>query len=237
MKGPGGIYRSNGHRGIEFRALRPRLAPDDRPQMSGEKCEISELVVAKRALRKTSAASRDHLSVGYRADAAAQIAAIGLGFAATRPGLVVSAYSAMGSEIDPASLVERLAAAGFRTCLPVIRPLGQPLTFRGWRPGEPLVARTWGIREPADEAPEVDPDILLIPLLAFDRHGMRLGYGGGYYDRTLSRLRSLKPITTIGLAFREQEMPEVPCGPNDQRLDWVLTGDGPIKTGATHTTG
>ncbi len=197
--------------------------------MTGEKFEIPELVAAKRALRKICAAHRDHLAPGYRTAAAVQIAAIGMGFAATQPSLVVSAYSAMGSEIDPAPLVERLAATGFRTCLPVIQPMGNPLKFRAWQPGAPLVARTWGIREPADDAPEVDPDILLVPLLAFERRGIRLGYGGGYYDRTLQRLRSLKSITAIGLAYADQELPEVPSGPLDQPLDWIFTNTHPIK--------
>ncbi len=192
---------------------------------------IAELDAAKRARRKTCAAARDGLAPADRATAASRIAGIGLGFAATTPGSVVSTYAAIGSEIDPAPLVERLAAAGYRTCLPVIQPLGNPLRFRAWQPGEPLVARTWGIREPADDAPEVEPDILLVPLLAFDRRGMRLGYGGGYYDRTLERLRALEPVLAIGLAFAGQELPEVPCGPHDQPLDWVLTDAGPVRFG------
>ena len=84
----------------------------------------------------------------------------------------------------------------------------------------------WGIREPAPDAAIVDPDILLVPLLAFDAAGWRLGYGGGYYDRTLQRLRALKPVTAIGLAFDEQRVPAVPHGPFDQRLDWIVTGSG-----------
>ena len=119
---------------------------------------------------------------------------------------------------------------GFRTCLPVVTPLGNPLTFRAWAPGQPLVARTWGIREPADDAAEIEPDVLLIPLLAFDRRGVRLGYGGGYYDRTLETLRARKRVTAIGLGFAEQEVAQAPCGRHDQRLDWVLLPDGPLKT-------
>lgn len=190
---------------------------------------IAELDAAKRDLRKICAAARDRLSTDDRATAAVRIGGIGLGFAAAPSRSVVSAYAAMGSELDPAPLVERLAAAGYRTCLPVIQPLGNPLRFRAWQPGEPLVARTWGIREPADDAPEVEPDVLLVPLLAFDRRGMRLGYGGGYYDRTLERLRTLKPILAVGLAFAGQELPQVPCGPHDQPLDWILTDGGPIR--------
>lgn len=201
--------------------------------MTDPSFEIAELDAAKRALRKTCAERREQLSPAYRMAAAAHIANIGLDFAKPLKNISVSAYSAMGPEIDPAPLVERLAASGFSTCLPVIQPKGSPLKFRAWQPGERLVARTWGIREPADDAPEVDPDILLVPLLAFDRRGMRLGYGGGYYDRTLERLRALKPITAVGLAYREQEISVVPSGPHDQPLDWVLTDEGPLRTGSS----
>ena len=124
-------------------------------------------------------------------------------------------------------LLARLARAGYRTCLPVLTPKGHPLVFRAWAAGEPLVPRMWGIREPAPTADVVEPDVLLVPLLAFDANGWRLGYGGGYYDRTLARLRVAKTIVAIGLAFDEQELAAVPHGPFDQPLDWVLTPSGP----------
>ena len=194
--------------------------------MAGASGDIDE---RKRALRKTCSAARDAIAPDERAAAALDIAEIGLGFAAAKPGSVVSAYSAMGSEIDPRLLVERLARDGFRAALPVVTPLGNPLVFRAWSPGERLVARTWGILEPAEDAPVVEPDVLLVPLLAFDRAGVRLGYGGGYYDRTLARLRAIKPVIAIGLAFAGQEMADVPFGPHDQRLDWVLSPAGASK--------
>lgn len=187
----------------------------------------AEIAAAKRALRKQWISRRDAMAAGERAAAAAAIAAHGIGFAAPGPRAAVSAYSAMGSEIDPAALLARLAGEGLETCLPVIQPLGNPLRFRAWRSGEPLVAGTWGIQEPADTAPLVEPDILLVPLLAFDRRGMRLGYGGGYYDRTLSRLRSTKTVVAVGLAFSSQEAEDLPCNSHDERLDCVLTETGP----------
>lgn len=168
-----------------------------------------------------------------RAAGADRIAETGIGFASPLRGAMISAYAAMGSEIDPAALLLRLAREGFDTCLPVVQPLGNPLVFRAWRPGEALVARKWGILEPADTAPTAEPDILLVPLLAFDRQGYRLGYGGGYYDRTLERLRAIKPVVAIGLAFGEQQVDEVPIGPFDQRLDWVLIPDGPKRFAVT----
>ena len=89
--------------------------------------------------------------------------------------------------------------------------------------GQTLNQGVWGIREPKDDAPEVDPDFLIVPLAAFDRRGNRIGYGAGYYDMTINRLRSLKPITAIGIGYAAQEVPEVPTTARDARLDLVLT--------------
>lgn len=189
-----------------------------------------ELAGIKRDLRKACEARRAAIPSERRIAAAKAVARIGLDFACATPPALVSAYCAMGEELDPSRLLERLASQGYVTALPVITPLGSPLIFRAWRPGEPLVPRKWGIREPTDQAQIVEPDVLLVPLLAFDRAGGRLGYGGGYYDRTLGRLRSLKQIVAIGLAFAEQELERVPVQTHDQPLDWVLTPDGPIST-------
>ena len=95
--------------------------------------------------------------------------------------------------------------------------------MREWVFGEPLIAGVWGIREPKPEAAVVDPDILLVPLLAFDRAGHRIGYGAGYYDLTLAQLRARKPVIAVGLAFAAQEIAAVPATPRDARLDLVLT--------------
>ena len=102
-----------------------------------------------------------------------------------------------------------------------------PLAFRAWAPGDPMAATVWGIREPEPTRPLLVPDILLVPLLAFDGDGWRLGYGGGYYDRTLRALRRIKPIVAIGLAFDSQQVDAVPHLDYDERLDWVLTPSGP----------
>jgi 5-formyltetrahydrofolate cyclo-ligase len=107
--------------------------------------------------------------------------------------------------------------------LPVVVGRGHPLLFRAWSFGAPLGAGVWGIREPLPEAPEVAPDVLIVPLAAFDRTGHRIGYGAGYYDLTLHRLREAKLIIAIGLAFAAQEIPSVPATPRDARLDLVLT--------------
>ena len=188
----------------------------------------SRIVEDKRSLRARCTASRAALPEAHRRQAAIDVAGRGLAFCSAglqRP--IVSGYAAMEPELDVFPLLERLARDGFRLCLPVITPLGSPLRFRGWSPGEPLVPRKWGIREPADTAAAVEPDILLVPLLAFDRGGWRLGYGGGYYDRTIARLHGIKPVVAVGIAYDEQEIDAVPREPHDQRLDWVLTPAGP----------
>jgi 5-formyltetrahydrofolate cyclo-ligase len=92
-----------------------------------------------------------------------------------------------------------------------------------------LVGGVWGISEPTADKPEVEPDILLVPLLAFDNAGRRLGYGGGFYDRTLHALRAKKQVTAVGLAYDEQRVDAVPHLDYDQRLDWVLTPSGPLR--------
>jgi 5-formyltetrahydrofolate cyclo-ligase len=105
----------------------------------------------------------------------------------------------------------------------VVEGRGKPLMMRTWHWGEELGSGVWGIREPKPEAAQVDPDIVLVPLLAFDRAGYRLGYGGGYYDLTIAGLRARKTITAVGIAFAAQEVARVPTTPRDARLDLVLT--------------
>ncbi len=127
------------------------------------------------------------------------------------------------SEINPLPLMKRLAEAGATLALPVVLGRGKPLVMREWKWGEPLAEGMWGLRQPRPEALEVEPDILLVPLLAFDRTGHRIGYGAGYYDMTIARLRARKTVTAIGIAFAAQEVAVVPATPRDEKLDLVLT--------------
>jgi 5-formyltetrahydrofolate cyclo-ligase len=183
----------------------------------------SSLVLAeKSALRDAALARRDALPAVERAAAAEALATRGLPLALS-PGMVVSGFSPMRSEINPVPLMRRLADGGATLALPVVQGRGHPLAFRAWSFGDPLVPGVWGIREPAAQAPTVAPDLLLVPLAAFDRRGHRLGYGGGYYDRTITALRGLKAIVAVGLAFAAQEIVRVPDMPYDARLDFVLT--------------
>jgi 5-formyltetrahydrofolate cyclo-ligase len=176
----------------------------------------------KAELRVAAQARRDALPADVRKTAAETIAARKLPLAIT-PGTIISGFMPLKSEINPLPLLQRLAEAGARLALPAIAGHGKPLFMRAWQFGAPLDRGQWGIREPKPDAPEVEPDILLVPLLAFDRAGFRLGYGAGYYDMTIHRLRAMKPVTAVGIAFAAQEVPKIPTTPGDERLDLVLT--------------
>jgi 5-formyltetrahydrofolate cyclo-ligase len=177
---------------------------------------------SKAALRLEAIALRDALPADARKAAAEAIAARKFPLAVT-PRTIISGFMPLKSEINPLPLMQKLAEAGARLALPAIAGRGKPLIMRAWEFGAPLDRGQWGIREPEPDAPEVEPDILLVPLLAFDRAGYRLGYGAGYYDMTIHRLRALKPVTAVGIAFAAQEVPRIPTTPRDERLDLVLT--------------
>ena len=165
---------------------------------------------------------RDALPAAERAKAAETIAARPFPIAIT-PGTIISGFSPLKSEINPVPLMRKLADAGAQLALPVVAGKGKPLIMRAWRFGEPLASGVWGIRQPMPDAPEVGPDILIVPLLAFDRRGHRIGYGAGYYDMTIGKLRAMKPVVAIGIAYAAQEIASVPVTPRDARLDLVLT--------------
>jgi 5-formyltetrahydrofolate cyclo-ligase len=142
------------------------------------------------------------------------------------PGAVVAGYAPIASEADPSDLMAALAGRGHSLALPCIAAADGPLVFRSWRPGEPRVLGAYDIEEPLPEAVEVRPDLILVPLLAFDREGWRLGYGGGYYDRTIAALRGHGALRTVGIAFAGQEVEALPHEGHDCRLDAVLTENG-----------
>jgi 5-formyltetrahydrofolate cyclo-ligase len=176
----------------------------------------------KAALRTAALALRDALPAAERQAAAEAIAARPFPVAIT-PGVIVSAFMPLKSEINPLPLMRKLADAGAQLALPAIDGRGLPLIMRAWKFGDPFKPGQWGIREPLPEAPQVDPDILIVPLACFDRNGHRIGYGAGYYDMTINALRAKKPVVAIGIGFAAQEVPQVPATERDERLDLVLT--------------
>jgi 5-formyltetrahydrofolate cyclo-ligase len=177
---------------------------------------------SKAELRTAALAKRDALSDTKRVAAAKAVASRGLPIEVT-PGMVVSGYSPIRGEIDPAPLMRKLAASGAQLALPAIVARGKTLAFRVWSPDDRLMMGPLGILEPSPAAAEVVPDILLVPLAAFDRAGHRIGYGAGHYDYTLAHLRKLKAVTAIGLAFAAQEIEAIPALSHDVALDYVLT--------------
>jgi 5-formyltetrahydrofolate cyclo-ligase len=183
---------------------------------------VDAVLEQKAELRREGLARRDALPAEIRKAAAEAIAARAFPLAIAS-GMIVSGFMPLKSEINPLPLMRKLADAGVRLALPVVAGRGQPLIMRSWQWGEPLVPGVWGIREPPPTAPESQPDILLVPLLAFDRNGHRIGYGAGYYDLTIAQLRAKKPIAAVGIAFAAQEIESVPRTAFDARLDLVLT--------------
>ena len=186
------------------------------------------LAQRKSDLRKTAGEARK-AAAAVRTDAGAALAAVFAQNLQLPEGAVVSGYWPMGSEIDVRPLMHRLADAGHALCLPVVAARGAPLAFRRWRPGDALVGAGFGTSEPEPSADEVEPDVFLVPLLAFDRQGRRLGYGGGFYDRTLSAARRARHVIAAGVAYAAQEVALVPAGPADELLDVVVTETGLIR--------
>jgi 5-formyltetrahydrofolate cyclo-ligase len=191
---------------------------------------MTDLVTDKRALRaaaKTArAAAAQAAREGAAPDAAARLAAR---FLAEVPlpagaGRAIGGYWPIGDEIDVLPLLAALHGRNLPLALPTVVAPGAPLVFRAWRPGDEMAPGAHGIAAPLADAPVVTPDLLIVPLLAFDSEGWRLGYGAGYYDRTLEALAAAgRPVTAVGVAFSVQEVPHVPHDGGDVRLNAVVT--------------
>jgi len=187
---------------------------------------------AKHAMRKAARVRRPQLARAAGAEAAAAAASHFLKAIKLEPGAIVSGYWPVGDEFDVRPLLERLHQAGHACALPVVVGKGKPLLFRRWEPGATLVPAALGIPVPLPEADELVPDVLLVPMLAYDDEGYRLGYGGGFYDLTLASLREATPATLgVGAAYAGQRVPEVPHDATDARLDWILTEQGAVLVG------
>ncbi len=174
----------------------------------------------KQAQRKDALATRNAIVAGEAAEKVA------LNFIQTihiRSDAIVSLYLPIGSEIRTGRLFHRLEEKGITCVLRVIKHKDAPLIFRNYSTGDPLMAGGFGTKVPLKSEAEYLPDIIVTPLLAFDEAGYRMGYGGGFYDRTLQKLRSLKPCIAVGYAFEGQKVDKVVTGRFDQKLDWIVT--------------
>jgi len=181
-----------------------------------------DIDAAKRALR-SAASERRRAAVPALAHAGEAARDHFLAAVAVPPRVTVSGFWPLDDEFDTRPLFRALHARGHAIGLPVVVGRGQPLLFRRWEPGMALVRGSFKVMTPPPEAPEVVPRVLLVPLLAFDRAGYRLGYGGGFYDRTLAKLRAAGDALAVGVAFAMQEVPAVPRDETDQPLDWLVT--------------
>jgi 5-formyltetrahydrofolate cyclo-ligase len=177
----------------------------------------------KALLRREALARRGAVAPAARAAFSRRLADEGLRLARLWRPETVSAFHAFRDEPDTLELLRTLAAQGFETALPVVVGRGSPLTFRLWRPGDPTRSGAMSIAEPLERAPAVDPDLLFVPLACFDRRGHRIGYGAGYYDRTLAGLRAMKPVHAVGVAYGVCEVAAVPYEAHDQSLDAIVT--------------
>ena len=185
----------------------------DQPAQAG-------LAEAKRQLRTRMQAQRRRL---VSPAAGPRLVEVFAALEPIEPGLAVSGFWPIGEEIDVKPLMTALDRRGHPIGLPVVTAKGEPLLFRRWSPGDSLVPAAFGLSVPGPQAETIVPRLLLVPLLAFDRAGYRLGYGGGFYDRTLARLRAAGPVTAVGVGYAGQEVEAVPHGPGDERLDWIMS--------------
>ncbi len=186
----------------------------------------TDITALKRALREQQKERRTAALAALGRSVTDGLVRHGTALLGDRPPGVVSAYYPMEGEIWPLALMAALKARGHSLALPVMQGKADPLLFRAWTPGDELIPGVWGIRQPAATKPVMLPDILLVPLLAFDRQGNRLGYGGGYFDRTLRDLRRQKTVVAVGIGLDELEVDAVPHLDYDERLDWILTPSG-----------
>ncbi|MEE7458451.1 5-formyltetrahydrofolate cyclo-ligase [Methylorubrum populi] len=180
----------------------------------------------KARLRGEALARRDALSPEERAAGSLRAAQTIAALPELARAPLVGAFWPIRSEIDPRPLIERLFARGQRVALPKVTKQG--LVFREWRAGEELVTGGFGLSEPRDDLPPLDPTALIVPLAAFDRAGQRIGYGAGYYDQAIERLSKNGPVLTVGIAFSVQEIERVPAEPHDRPLDHLVTEAGPV---------
>ncbi|HEX6144613.1 MAG TPA: 5-formyltetrahydrofolate cyclo-ligase [Geminicoccaceae bacterium] len=185
---------------------------------------------SKPTLRSLMVARRAALDEAGRARAAATVADVLARTVELPPGATVAGFWPLAGEIDPRPALDRFAGLGFTLALPRMQGKARPLAFHRYAPGDRLVEGPFEVMQPTPDSPLVAPDLVLVPLLAFDRRGHRVGFGAGFYDRTLAALRRERPrgLRAIGIAFACQEVERVPEAPYDEPLDGVVTEEGPV---------
>ena len=189
--------------------------------------ETTPISTLKQQLRQEMIAKRGAIPSSQRLEASQAIAL----HYADHPYLTYAAsfagYYAFRGELDVLPIFNHMSRFNKQSALPRINPESNLLEFKLWQPGQPLVDHKLGMKEPDASADTITPEIILVPLLAFDSNGNRLGYGGGYYDRTIQALRQTnQELKCVGVAFTQQEYSEIPIDENDQKLDGVLTEEG-----------
>jgi 5-formyltetrahydrofolate cyclo-ligase len=182
---------------------------------------LSDTATLKKSLRIQALAQRDRAAEAAGPRASLLIARRCLGDFVFMKGAIIAGYAAIKGEADPFPLMAALANNSHALCLP--RAHNGVLSFHAWKPGDKLVSGHMGIQEPEEKARERRPDFVIVPLLAFDKNGYRLGYGGGYYDRYLAANRAKRTLRAVGIAYAGQQLDELPHEDFDERLDAVVT--------------
>jgi 5-formyltetrahydrofolate cyclo-ligase len=208
------------------------VSPQRRPTISLAVTEPNDVWKAKNALREYAGARRRLAHRQCGPGAGVRAADHFLANVPVAPGAVISGYWPIREEFDVMPLLRRLDAAGYCLALPYVDKKRHVLIFRDWRPGTAMIEGPFRIPEPTEAAAEITPTLLLVPLLAYDADGFRLGYGGGYYDKALAALRAAGgPVLAVGMAFAEQMVERVPHGDWDERLEWIVTERGAMPFG------
>jgi len=189
---------------------------------------MDDVIEQKKRMRRRSATRRDRIARSAIDELTGTFQLVPL----PKDNLVISGYHPIGSELDPRPLLVKLRRAGHSIALPVVLEKHAPLLFREWSEGDQMSLGPFGVKEPLPGSPEAMPNVLLVPLLAFDRRGYRLGYGGGFYDRTLTLLRKQGTPLAVGVGFAAQEVDAVPVAEYDQPLNWIVTEREVIDIGA-----
>ncbi len=187
------------------------------------------LDIAKKTARKAASRARQSAAKEAGGEAAMLFAENLMRHVPVDADTVVSGYLPIGSELDVRRAMTACLNKGADICMPAVVEENAPLAFRRWRQGDALVEEKFGTQAPRADAPECVPSVLIVPMLAFDRRGYRLGYGGGFYDRTLAALRAAGPVLAVGAAYAGQEMKTVPHDELDQPLDYIVTERAAIK--------